>query len=184
MDFPANSVRSFYSAEEQFSLVVRGVLESLIAHNFRLIVVVNGHGATDQIYHLQRLVAELNARGPARLLYTFTLGTGVGDPGHATITETSAIMALDESRVDLASLPGKEEPLHYVDYGIVEAPTFKGQPTPGQTVRPEYDPRIATPAEGQAHFAGGRAVVAADRRDLSLAAGTITRTWSQGSEVR
>src|SRR5512133_284756 len=105
MDFPANSVRSFYSSEELFSLVVRGVLESLIAHNYRMIVVVNGHGATGQIYHLQRLVAELNARGPARLLYTFTLGTGVGDPGHATITETSAVMALDESRVDLASLP-------------------------------------------------------------------------------
>jgi creatinine amidohydrolase len=157
MDWPTNPMPSFYSPEEQFALVVRWTLEGLVAHGFRLIVIVNGHGATNQIEQLKRLVAEFNARGPARLLYTFTLDYVTSDPGHATITETAAILALDASRVDTTSLPPAEQPLRNSAWAIVDAPTFSGQPTPDHTVRPEADPRRATPALGEQNFAAALA---------------------------
>ena len=95
MDFPGMALASFYAPEEQFALVARWNLEALVAHGFRLVVIVNGHGATNQIAHLQRLAAELTARGPARVLYTFPLDYVTTEPGHATITETAAILTLD-----------------------------------------------------------------------------------------
>ena len=74
MDFPANSVRSYYSAEEAFAVMVRFTLDQLVAQRYSLIVIVNGHGATNQINQLQRLAAEFSQRGPAKVLYTFRSG--------------------------------------------------------------------------------------------------------------
>jgi len=152
MDFPGMALPSFYVPEEQFALVARWTLENLMRHNFKLIVIVNGHGATNQIQQLQRLVAELNARGAARLLYTFTLDYVTTEPGHATLTETAAIMALDRARVDLSALPPADEPISIPGFGIANAITFSGQPTPDHTVHPEADPRRATVDLGRLNF--------------------------------
>lgn len=152
MDFPGISLPSFYVPEEQFALVARWTLENLMRHSFKLIVVVNGHGATNQIQHLQRLIAELNARGPARVLYTFTLDYVTTEPGHATLTETAAIMALDPARVDLAGLPPAGESVSIPKFAIADAITFSGQPTPDHTVHPEADPRRATSELGRLNF--------------------------------
>lgn len=153
MDFPANNERSYYYVEDAFALMVRFTLEQLISHGYRLIVLVNGHGATNQIQHLQRLAAELTQRGMARILYTFDLDSSVDDDaGHATITETSAIMALSPSRVELDALPPIHQPLSNTEFAIVDAPTFSGHPTPERIVRPGADPRRATPELGQRHF--------------------------------
>lgn len=153
MDFPANSERSYYYSEDAFAVMVRYTLEQLVAHGYRLIVLVNGHGATNQIQQLQRLAAEFTQRGPAKVLYTFDLDAQADDDaGHATITETAAIMALERDRVDLNRLPPVDQPLTNIDYAIVDAPTFSGQPTPDWTVRAHVDPRRATPELGQQHF--------------------------------
>lgn len=154
MDFPANSERSYYYAEDAFAIMIRFTLEQLAVHGYRLIVIVNGHGATNQIQHLRRLAAEFSQRGPARVLYTFDLDAQTDeDAGHATVTETAAILALNRDRVAINRLPPHETPLRNTDYAIVDAPTFGGQPEPDRTVRAQADPRRATPELGQKHFA-------------------------------
>jgi creatinine amidohydrolase len=154
MDFPANSETSYYYAEDAFAIMIRFSLEQLAAHGYRLIVIVNGHGATNQIQHLQRLAAEFTQHGPAKVLYTFDLDAETDDDaGHATITETAAILALNRERVNLQQLPSPEKPLRNTDYAIVDAPTFSGEPEPDRTVRAPADPRRATPELGQKHFA-------------------------------
>ena len=117
-----------------------GPLNQLAQHGFKLIVVVNGHGATNQIDTLQRLIAEFNARGAARWLYAFTLDYVTTEAGHATLTETAAIIALDRARVDLSALPQIDQPISIPAFGIANAITFSGQPTPDHTVHPEADP--------------------------------------------
>ncbi len=96
MDFPANTERSYYYVEDAFAMMVRFTLEQLTTRGYRLVVIVNGHGATNQIQQLQRLAAEFTQRGPCKVLYTFDLDAEFDDDaGHATITETSAILALE-----------------------------------------------------------------------------------------
>lgn len=153
MDFPANNERSYYYSEDAFAVMVRYTLEQLTVHGYRLIVLVNGHGATNQIQQLQRLATEFTQRGPAQVLYTFDLDAQTDDDaGHATITETAAIMALSPSRVKLDALPPINQPLSNTEFAIVDAPTFSGYPAPEHTVRPGADPRRATPELGQRHF--------------------------------
>ena len=153
MDFPGMALPSFYTPEEQFALVVRWTFDQLARHGFKLIVVVNGHGATNQIDTLQRLIAEFNARGTARWLYTFTLDYVTTEAGHATLTETAAIMALDRGRVDLSALPPADQPISIPAFGIANEITFSGQPTPDHTVHAEADPRRATLDLGRLNFA-------------------------------
>ena len=155
MDFPANAMRSCYYSEDAFAMIVRLTLEQLVAQHYQLIVIVNGHGATNQIYHLQRLAAEFSQRGPSRVIYTFDLDAAVDDDaGHATITETAAVMALNPARVDLNRLPPAGISLLNTEYAIVDADTFNDLPSPDFTVRPKADPRQATVDSGQAFFAG------------------------------
>jgi creatinine amidohydrolase len=153
MDFPANTERSYYYVEDAFAMIVRFALEQLTTRGYRLVVIVNGHGATNQILQLQRLAAEFTQRGSCKVIYTFDLDEEFDeDAGHATITETSAILALEAERVNVASLPPKGISLNNIDHAIVDAPTFSGQPSPNHTVRPQADPRSATPELGIQHF--------------------------------
>jgi len=153
MDFPANNEHSYYYSEDAFTVIVRYTLEQLTAQGYRMVVIVNGHGATNQIQQLQRLAVEFTQRGPAKVLYTFDLDAELDDDaGHATITETSAILALNPSRVDLDRLPPAGQPLRNIDFAIVDATTFSGQPAPDRTVSPKADPRRATQQMGKKHF--------------------------------
>jgi creatinine amidohydrolase len=152
MDFPGMALRSFYVPEEQFALVARWNLENLITHGFRLVVIVNGHGATNQIAQLKRLATELTAQGPAGVLYTFPLEHVTSEPGHATITETSAILALDAGRVDLATLPSIEQALRISEWAIADAASFSGDFTPERAVNASADPRHASAGLGRRNF--------------------------------
>ncbi len=49
--------------------MLRETLELLIQQGYRLIVIVNGHGATNQLDTVERLSVEFTARGPARVLW-------------------------------------------------------------------------------------------------------------------
>ncbi|NPV08378.1 MAG: creatininase family protein [Anaerolineae bacterium] len=155
MDFPANALPSPYYPEEIFALMVREALSRLVELGYRLIAIVNGHGAENQIATLHRLAALFSARTEARVevLLPFPeeqdeTGTPTTAAGHADIYETSAMLALHPTRVDLDRLPALDYPLRNVDWAVVDGPTFSGRPTPQHTVRTESDPRYATSEAG------------------------------------
>jgi creatinine amidohydrolase len=172
MDFPGMALRSFYVPEEQFALVARWNLENLIAHGFRLVVIVNGHGATNQIAQLQRLAGELTAEGPACVLYTFPLDHVTSEPGHASITETSAILALEAERVDLATLPPMEQPLRIPEWAIADAASFAGDFTPEHTLHASADPRLASAELGRRNYDAA----------LNSLASIVGAAWNQIAE--
>lgn len=151
MDFPANSLKSLYTPEDVFGVVVRARLDLLVRQDYKLIVIVNGHGADNQIATLERLAAEFTAQGPAHVLYTIAFTPGKMDKeekiGHADALETSLMAALYPDAVDLTTLPASTAPLRNVDWAIVDQDTFEGSPTPDHTVRPESDPRRSTSVE-------------------------------------
>jgi len=149
MDFPANTVASFYSPEDVFGVVVRARLDLLVRHGYRLIVLLNGHGATNHRQVLDRLAAEYTAAGPARVLHLLAFApeaNGRYTVGHADALETSLILALHPESVSLTALPPLPAPLRNADWAIVDAPTFDGQPTEAHTVAPSADPRHAASA--------------------------------------
>lgn len=164
MDFPANSVASLYSPEDLFGVVMRARLDLLIWQAYRLVVMVNGHGATNHVAVLDRLAAEYSSAGLMRVLHVSAFAPdsdGVHRIGHADALETSLMLALHPEAVDLGALPALPAPLPNTEYAIVDAPTFDGHPTPDHTVAPEHDPRQAASAErGQAALAASAAWVA------------------------
>ena len=163
MDFPRNTMKSLYFREEFFALVLREWLTLLTAQGYRLIVVINGHGAENQIAVIERLSREFTATGVVRVVpfLAWAAPGGELDVGHAEAIETARMMALDPERVDLASLPPVEEPLYNVDWGIVDARTFRGEPTAKRTTR--NDPRVGTsPEYGEETFAISVAYIAGE----------------------
>lgn len=152
MDFPANTLPSGYAREEVFALAVREHLRLIINMGFRWVVLVSGHGATNHLEVLRRLVAEFNGESPARLLLITPFPRdkdGIERIGHADRIETSLMLAEYPELVALDTLPLLPVPLKNTDYAIVDYLTFEGQPTLDQTVRPEFDPRQAMAKDGQ-----------------------------------
>jgi len=144
MDFPRNLIKSLYCREEFLALLVRELLDQLVRLQYRLIVVVNGHGALNQVQTLQRLCAEFTACSPARVLFAIAFPTGGQFEfgiGHADAIETSLMMAAYPDSVDLETLPPRDEPLRNQDWAIVDSDTFRGRPAPDHTLRRESDPR-------------------------------------------
>jgi creatinine amidohydrolase len=143
MDFPGNLLPSLYFPEEVFTLMVRAYLDALLRLDYRLVVLVNGHGARNQIEALKRLSQEYNARGPTRVLTVFAFpGPDFPIVGHADAFETSIIMALNAEAVDLSQLPLINEPLYFAATGIVDAASFQGRPTHDHSLPDEADPRL------------------------------------------
>ncbi len=153
MDFPANIIPSLYCREEFFALFVREMLDRVIRLGYRLVVIVNGHGAANHLETLRRLATEFTATTPARVLltvafpmnYDFQFGIG-----HADAAETSVMMAIHPESVDLTQLPPLDQPLRNADWAIVDGDTFRGRPSADRTVSEGADPRRhASAAEGQ-----------------------------------
>jgi creatinine amidohydrolase len=157
MDFPANILKSLYYREEFFSLVVRETLDLLVQQGYRLIVILNGHGAENQLNTLGRLSAEFTGRGPARVFYisAWTESDQEVASGHAGAGETSHVMAMYPGLANLSTLPSMDKPLRNVDWAIVDGATFEGHPTPDFTTRD--DPRDGASAE-RGEESVGRAV--------------------------
>jgi creatinine amidohydrolase len=151
MDFPGFSVKSHYFEEGSFAVAVRELLRLLKADGYRLLVIVNGHGAVNHQRALRRLAAEESVLPTVRVEYAMAFlpaAPPLSDPGHAEKVETSILLAIHPELVDLAALPAKGVALRYADYGIVEGRAFDGAPTPDFTLRAEADPRDASPALG------------------------------------
>ncbi len=152
MDFPGNRVKSLYFEEGVFAVMVREILRLLKADNYRLLVIVNGHGAENHQRTLRRLAAEESNPPGVQVVYTMAFVPTVAPfsaVGHAEKIETSIMMAVTPDSVDVGTLPSKDFPLRYRDYGIVDGKTFDGYPTPDFTLRPESDPRDASGELGE-----------------------------------
>jgi len=152
MDFPEFPVKSLYFEEGAFAVTVREILRLLKADRYRLIVIVNGHGAVNHQRTLRRLAAEESERPNVWVEYAMAFlpaSPPFSDPGHAEKIETSLMMAMRPELVDVASLPPTDVPLRYRDYGVVDGKAFDGNPTPDFTLRREADPRDAAPDLGR-----------------------------------
>ncbi len=160
-DFPANSILSMYSPEDIFGVVVREYLRMLVKLEYRLIVLVNGHGSQNQVETLQRLAHEYSNETDCRVLYTCALNRlddTDRDYGHATRMETAITLHLAADSVDLAMLPPKPEKIYYTETGIVDGEAFAGRPTPDHSV--DADPRDATAELGRRYVEHSAALVA------------------------
>jgi creatinine amidohydrolase len=159
MDFPTNSLPSLYCSEEIFALLVREQLRMATNMGFRLIVVVTGHAATNQIEVLERLAAEFNGNKFARVIVALPFVTnqsGVMEVGHASRIETAVMQALHPETVRLDKLPPPPEPLRNADWAVIDYDTFLGKPTPERIIHDNDDPRNANVEQG--HLTIQRAV--------------------------
>ncbi len=150
MDFPKNSIKSFYIPEDFFALGIRIILEKFVEQGYRLIVIINGHGATNQIQTLERLAKEFRNERNVNVIAEFVATpdeTGVIDYGHAVASETSKFMAIYPDKVDLKKLPKKNIKYKYRDLAIVDSDAFLGQPDPNYEVQEKNDPRYSANPE-------------------------------------
>lgn len=152
MDFPANTLPSMYVREDILALVIRENLRLAAEMGFKTLVLITGHGATNQIETLKRVAAEFNATGKVNVLVELPFvvnDEGILAVGHASRIETSIMMALHPETVRLDQLPDSPQPLKNVDFAIVDYLTFLGQPTNDHTIHAQDDPRQASAAEGR-----------------------------------
>lgn len=152
MDLPHNPVKSTYFEEGAFAVTVREYIRAIGQDGFRVIILVNGHGAPNHARALRRLAAE-ETRLPH--LRVELLGAGATEvapvprSGHADRRETSHMLAIREEAVKLDKLPPRDVPIRYRDFGIVDADAFDGHPHEGFRVPEFADPRFSTVEEGR-----------------------------------
>lgn len=150
MDFPDNSMKSLYISEEFFGLGVRVILEKLVERGYKFIVIVNGHGATNQILTLERLAKEFENEKDVVVMAEFVAvpdEQGIVDYGHAVASETSKLMAIYPDRVSIDKLPSKNRRYRYRDFGIVDSDAFFGRPALNFEVQEKDDPRFSANPE-------------------------------------
>ena len=159
MDFPTAIWKSHYQPEHLFALVVAATIEMLIATGYKTIVIVNGHGAWNQLETLERLARHYSHTTAARVVWKLALPLEVSEKnlaGHADLVETSLMMYYQKEMfggaklVDLAALPPRSVPIHYKDFSIVDGNGFSGKPSPDKVTA--TDPRDATADEGRRTF--------------------------------
>jgi creatinine amidohydrolase len=159
MDFPTATWKSHYYAEHLFALVVASTVEMLIAGSYEVIVLVNGHGASNQLQTLDRLTKHYSHSTEAAVVWRLAASPEVPEEnlaGHADVFETSMMMFYQkemygrEDVVDLGQLPDRKVPIRYRDFSIVDGPGFSRNPSPGRIV--QTDPRDATVETGRRLF--------------------------------
>lgn len=154
MDVPKNPVKSYYAKEDLFAVTVHEYLRLLVQQEYRLIVIVNGHGAWGQRSTLERLSVEFSNETPSRVMTYFPdivrNGEETPDFGHGTLIEASLIRYLYDEHVDLSQYPPRDVKLRYTDYGIADDCVFEGKPSEDGCVI--LDPRDATPEIGKKYF--------------------------------
>ncbi len=148
MDFPTLPLPSLYVRDHAMGTLLHDLVGALKRQLFRLIVMVNGHGAKYHVVTLERIAAEETEPGKVAVIHGFAFDVGPGKGGHAERYETGFLMAYYPDTVDLSTLPSLPTPLKNVETGILDGPTCVGKPTADFTVRPEQDPRHASAEEG------------------------------------
>ncbi len=159
MDFPTATWKSHYYQEHLFALVVAAHLEMLISQGYKVIIIVNGHGAWNQLQTLDRLAKHYSNTTDATVVWRLAFTLDVSEKnlaGHADLFETSIMMYLQkeifggEKIVDLSALPPRDVPIRYPDFSVVDGPGFSEHPSPGRVVA--TDPRDATVEKGKSVF--------------------------------
>jgi creatinine amidohydrolase len=159
MDFPAAIWKSHYYQEHLFALVVAGAVEMLIEGGYKVIVLVNGHGAWNQLETLDRLAKHYSHTTDSLVVWRLAATLDVTEKnlaGHADDFETSLMLYYQnavyetDSMVDISQLPDKGVPIHYPDFSIVDGPGFSENPSPDRVV--QTDPREATADKGEGNF--------------------------------
>ncbi len=159
MDFPAAIWKSHYYQEHLFALVVAGAMEMLIEGGYKVIVLVNGHGAWNQLETLDRLAKHYSHTTDTLVVWKLAATLDVTEKnlaGHADDFETSLMLYYQnavyetDSMVDISQLPDKGVPIHYPDFSIVDGPGFSENPSPDRVV--QTDPREATADKGEENF--------------------------------
>lgn len=145
MDFPANSLPSFYWPPELFEQIIAAQLDLLCQMGFLHLAAINGHAAAVQKEILARQCARCETQYGARAAAVTALFEGCGAGlGHAGLAETAIMQYLRPDAVELTRLPAAPQPLFYADWGIADA---GGSGSGDFTVR--FDPRAATPELGE-----------------------------------
>ena len=158
MDFPTATWKSQYYQEHLFGLMVASTVEMLISQGYKVIVIVNGHGALNQRETLDRLAKHYSHTTDTTVIWKLALTLDVSEKnvGHADVFETSLMLYYEkelfggEKIVDLSELPPRSVPIHYLDFSIVDGPGFSENPAAGRVV--QDDPRDATPEKGRRIF--------------------------------
>ena len=158
MDFPTALWKSHYYPEQVFGMVVAAQLEMLIAGGYKVIVLVNGHGATNHLLTLERLAKHYSHTTPCLVAGIAPVPTEPpegGFGGHADLWETSIVRHLETlpgsgPLVDLGQLPPATVPIHYHEFSVVDGPGFSKRPDAEKVVRD--DPRKANAKDGAKYF--------------------------------
>jgi creatinine amidohydrolase/Fe(II)-dependent formamide hydrolase-like protein len=153
MDFPTARWKSHYAPEHIFAIVLANDIEGLLAQGYRVVAIVNGHGAVNHQQTIQRLCAHYTHASGA-VVTTDLAFPGDLDvaklAGHADLYETSLMLhhaGADAGigrpdAVDLAALPPRSTSIRYPEFSVVDGPGFTRTPPADRTVR--ADPRDAT----------------------------------------
>jgi creatinine amidohydrolase len=159
MDFPTATWKSHYYPEHIFGLMVAATLEMLISQGYRAIVIVNGHGAWNQLETLDRLAKHYTRTSGAVVTWKLAVVLDISEKhlaGHADLVETSLMLHYEKTTfdgqkiVDLSALPPRSVPIRYPDFSVVDGPGFSEKPSPGRIV--QTDPRDATAEKGKKIF--------------------------------
>jgi creatinine amidohydrolase len=159
MDFPTATWKSHYYQEHIFGLMVASTLEMLISQGYKAIVIVNGHGAWNQLETIERLARHYSHTTDAVVVWKLAVVLEISEKnlaGHADLFETSLMLHFEkevfggQKIVDLSSLPARSVPIHYPDFSVVDGPGFSDHPSPDKTVK--TDPRDATAEKGKKIF--------------------------------
>jgi len=159
MDFPTATWKSHYYPEHIFGLMVASTLEMLISQGYKAIVIVNGHGAWNQLETLDRLAKHYSHTTDAAVVWKLAIVMDVSEKnlaGHADLVETSLMLHYEkevfggQKIVDLSALPPRSVPIRYPDFSVVDGPGFSEKPSPDRIVL--TDPRDATLEKGKRIF--------------------------------
>ena len=160
MDFPTALWPSHYYPEHIFGLVVSEKIRMMIEHDYKIIIIVNGHGAWNHMETIDRLCKEYSHYTDAIVRHHLSFPIDVSEfnlAGHADKFETALMRYYHEKRgvgekpiVDLTELPSKDVPIRYPDFSIVDGNGFSKNPSPDKIV--QTDPRDATVEIGEQAF--------------------------------
>lgn len=179
MDFPKNTLKSMYCPEEVLAILVREMLRETTVLGAKLAVIINGHGAENQIDLLKRLETEFNNTTDLKVYFRIAAPREIVERGsgeHAAAMETSAIMHAFGDCVDLAELPPIPERMRYTDYAVVDGPGFDGGGAADGCLAPANDPRTSASAEvGRALVEKAVSEIVAEITDLTGTLGLVRR---------
>jgi creatinine amidohydrolase len=164
MDFPGFPLPSLYVEESALGVAVRELVRGLKRQAFRVVVIVNGHGAPNHRNMLNRLAVEESEPGEVAVFLTGAL-LDTRIRGHAELRETSYMMAYFPGTVDLTALPAPPAPVKTFETGVLDQPSLAGQPAPDFSVSVEQDPRRASAVQGRDDVSAERDRIVAKVRD-------------------